>query len=104
MRMPRALCFFSQHLLQTSIITSGLWLIRENLKDIFEESHCSPALLKLPFYSTDLVAVIFFFEKYCVKCTKVPAVILIFVGEYVKCTKVLAVTPFFVGEFDNLQR
>ena len=89
---------FSQHLLQTSIITSGLWLIRENLKDIFEESHCSPALLKLPFYSTDLV------EKYCVKCTKVLAVILIFVGECVKCTKVLAATPFFVGEFDNLQR
>ena len=25
---------------------------------LFEESHCSPALLKVPIYSTELVAVI----------------------------------------------
>ena len=34
----------------------------------------SPALLKLPIYSTELAAVIFF-EKYCVKCTKALAAI-----------------------------
>ena len=27
--------FISQHLLKPFIITSGLWLIRENLKDMF---------------------------------------------------------------------
>ena len=30
---------------------------------LFEESHCSPALLKEPVHSTELVAIIFF-EKY----------------------------------------
>ena len=34
----------------------------------------NPALLKLPIYSTELAAVIFF-EKYCVKCTKALAAI-----------------------------
>ena len=43
-----------QHLLQTSIIESGLWLIRENLKGtLFEENHCNPAPLKVPIYSTN---------------------------------------------------
>ena len=36
----------------------------------------NPALLKLPIYSTELATVIFFFfEKYCVKCTKALAAI-----------------------------
>ena len=34
----------------------------------------SPALLKLPIYSTELAAVIFF-EKCCLKCTKALAAI-----------------------------
>ena len=33
--MSRTPVFISQHLLQPSIITSGLWLIREKLKRIF---------------------------------------------------------------------
>ena len=33
--MSRTLCFFSQHWLQPSIITSDLWLIREKLKGMF---------------------------------------------------------------------
>ena len=45
----------------------------------------SPALLKLPIYSTELAAVIFFFEKYCVKCTNA-----------------LAAMPFFHRECVNL--
>ena len=49
-----------------------------------EESHCSPALLKVPIYSTELDAVIFDW-----KCC-------------VKCTKALAVFPFFHGECVNL--
>ena len=44
----------------------------------------SPVLLKLPIYSTDLAAVIFF-EKY-----------------RVKCTKALAAIPFFHRECVNL--
>ena len=44
----------------------------------------NPALLKLPIYSTELAAVIFF-EKY-----------------YVKCTKALATIPFFHRECVNL--
>ena len=52
---------------------------------LFEENNCSPALLKVPVYFTELVAVIFS-EKYCVKCPKVPAA-----------------TQFFVGECANLQ-
>ena len=48
--MSRALC--SQHLLQTSIIASSLWLIQENLKGtcLFEENHCNPAPLKVLLY------------------------------------------------------
>ena len=53
--MSRAV-FISQHLLQTSIIARGLWLIRENLKgtvfihgdlhNLFEEKHFSTAPLE----------------------------------------------------------
>ena len=47
----------------------------------------NPALLKLPIYSTELAALIFFFffEKY-----------------YVKCTHALAAIPFFHRECVNL--
>ena len=42
--------------LKPSIITSSLWLIQQNLKvPLFGESHCSPALLKVPIYATELV-------------------------------------------------
>ena len=41
---------------------------------VFQKSHCSPALLKVPIYSTELVTVCLF-EKYCVKCTKALAAI-----------------------------
>ena len=53
--------FISQHFLQQSIIASDMWLIRENLKVLclFEENHCSLAPLKVPTFSTKLVATIF---------------------------------------------
>ena len=51
--------FISQHFLQPSIIMSGLWLIWENVEEYVEENHCSPALLKVPTYSSELVAIIF---------------------------------------------
>ena len=47
---------------------------------LFQENHCGPALLKVPIYSTELVAIIFF-EKYCVKCTKALTEIPFFHGE-----------------------
>ena len=39
--------FISQHFLQPSIITSGLWLIQENVKGVFiwEKPYCRPAFL-----------------------------------------------------------
>ena len=75
--------FISQHLVQPSIKTSGLWLIREKLKEcLFQENHCGPALLKIPIYSTELVAM---FEKY-----------------HVKCPKALTEIPFFHDECVNL--
>ena len=48
----------------------------------------NPALLKLPIYSTELAAVtfFFFFEKYCVKCTKALAAIPFFHHECVNLT------------------
>ena len=51
--------FISQHLLQSSIIASGLWLIREKLICLVEENYCSPALLKVPIYSAELATIIF---------------------------------------------
>ena len=45
----------------------------------------SPALLKLPIYSTELAAAIFF-EKFCVKCTKALVAIIFFHGECVNLT------------------
>ena len=54
--------FISQHLSQPSIIESRLWLIGENLRGtvffLFKENDCSPAPLKLPVYSTELVTII----------------------------------------------
>ena len=74
--------FISQHLLQQSIVTSGVRLIRENLTGT--ERNYSLALLKVPVYSTELVAVIF--------VRKV----------LVKCTKALPAIPFFHDECVNL--
>ena len=52
--------FISQHLLQPSIITSGLWLFEKNLRVyLFKENHYSPALLKVPIYSTELIVLNF---------------------------------------------
>ena len=51
--------FISQHLLQSSIIASDLWLIREKLICLVEENYCSPALLKVPIYSAELATIIF---------------------------------------------
>ena len=64
--------FISQYFLQPSIIINGLRLIWEKgwRVCLSEENHGSPAVLKVPIYSTELVAIIFFFQKYCVKCTK----------------------------------
>ena len=47
---------------------------------LFQENHCDLVLLKVPIYSTELVAIIFF-EKYCVKCTKALTEIPFFHGE-----------------------
>ena len=47
---------------------------------LFQESHCGPALLKVPIYSTEVVLIIFF-EKYCVKYTKALTEISFFHGE-----------------------
>ena len=46
---------------------------------LFEENHCSPAVLKVPIYFTEQVAIIF-------------------VWKVVKCTKSLTEIPFFHGE------
>ena len=49
---------------------------------LFEENHCSPAVLKLPIYSTEVVFVIFVvFVIYCVKCAKALTEIPFFHGE-----------------------
>ena len=50
------------------------WRVR-----LFEENHCSPAVLKVAIYSTEQVAIIF-------------------VWKVVKCTKALTEVPFFHGE------
>ena len=55
-----------------------------NVQSSVKKETKNPGLLKLPIYSTELAAVIFF-EKY-----------------YVKYTKGLAVIPFFYGECVNL--
>ena len=47
---------------------------------LFQENHCAPALLEVPIYSTELVAIIYF-EKCCVKCTKALTEIPFFHGE-----------------------
>ena len=51
----------SQLLLQPSILVHAVcgWFEKNWMICLFEESHCSPALLKVPLYSTELVAVIF---------------------------------------------
>ena len=50
--------FISQHFLQPSINICGLWVIREKVGEyLFQENHCGPALLKVPIYSTELVAI-----------------------------------------------
>ena len=46
---------------------------------LFEENHCNPAVLKVPIYFTEQVAIIF-------------------VWKVVKCTKSLTEIPFFHGE------
>ena len=50
---------------RSAVDSRKFWIV-----SLFEENHCSPAVLKVPIYSTELVAIIFFFQKYCVKCTK----------------------------------
>ena len=82
--------FISQHLLQPST-THPLyqavcgWFEKKLSACLFEENHCSPALLKVPIYSTELVAIIFF-GKCCVKCTKALTEIPFFHGKCLKLT------------------
>ena len=52
----------------------------------YKERTKNPALLKFPIYSTELAVAIFFFEKYCVKCTKALAAIPFFHRECVNLT------------------
>ena len=51
----------SPHLLQTSILLQAVcgWFEENWIICLFEESHFSPALLKVPIYSIELAAVIF---------------------------------------------
>ena len=54
--------FILQHLLEVSIIVTILVVSRKfegYLLCLFEENNCSPALIKVPNYSTGLAAVIF---------------------------------------------
>ena len=50
--------FIWQYLSRPSIITSDLWLIWEGYC-LFEESYYSPAPLKVPIYSKELVTISF---------------------------------------------
>ena len=73
--------FISQHLLQPSIITSGLWLIREKLKSMFISGK---TLWPCSFKGT------YIFDRtscnnFCLKSS-------------VKCLKALTEIPFFHGE------
>ena len=55
--------FISQHFLQSSIITTGVWLIQKKLKRC---AYLKKAIVaKVPIYSTELVAVIFVYESIC---------------------------------------
>ena len=51
-------CVISQHLLQPFMITSSLCWFEKNWRGcLFEENHCSPVLLKVPIYSTELCSI-----------------------------------------------
>ena len=54
--LSRALCIFRNHQLGVCGWFEKIW----RLLCLFEESNCSPALLKVPIYSTELVAVVNF--------------------------------------------
>ena len=75
----------SQHLLHPSICPVFGWFEKKWMTCLFKESHCSPALLKVPIYFTELVAVIFVWKVLC------------------KCTDVLVAISSLVGECVNLQ-
>ena len=53
--------FISRHLLQSSILTSGAhdWFEKNWRVCLSEENFCSPSLLKVPIYSTELVTLTF---------------------------------------------
>ena len=99
--------FITQYLLQPSIITSGLWLIREKLKSMFISGKqlwpCSFKGINLFHRSTcDNFCL---FEKYCVKCLKalseIPFV-LYSDCKYSKCFRRATVAfSTFKGEFRN---
>ena len=59
--------FISQHLEQPSTSKQVVcsWCQKIWMVCLFEESHCSPALLKLPIYFAELVAVIFVWKILC---------------------------------------
>ena len=65
MRMWRTLSN-SQYLLQPSILLQAVrdWL-EKNWICLFTESHCSPAFLRVPIYSTELAPVIFVWKVLC---------------------------------------
>ena len=46
------------HNKRCAVDSRKLWIL-----SLFEENHCSPAVLKVPIYSTELVAIIFFFKS-----------------------------------------
>ena len=80
--MSRKLCLFHNTWCNHPL-KQAVWLIRKKLKSVFiSKNHCGPALLKIPIYSTELVAM---FEKY-----------------HVKCPKALTEIPFFHDECVNL--
>ena len=57
----------SQHFLRSSILLPAVrgWFEKNWMICLFEGSHCSPALLKVPIYSIELVAVIFVWKVLC---------------------------------------
>ena len=64
--MSKTLCLFyntcCSHRLQPAVCE---WFEKTWTVCSFQESHCSPALLKMPTYSTELVAVIFVWKVVC---------------------------------------
>ena len=56
---------FCSHPLQQMAVVDSISFEVFNKVCVFEKSHCSPALLKVPIYSTELVTVCFVWKVLC---------------------------------------